>query len=90
MKLSRVFLIVLFSIFCISLNAQVFIGGNLGFYTTNDKTSDGGTTLTKSSDYSLSLSPKVGKFLSEKTAVGFAFNIFLSGSTSGVNPETIY
>lgn len=89
MKSSRVSLIVLFSVFCIGLNAQVFIGGNFGFNISDDKTNDGGATINKSSNYSLSLSPKIGKFLSEKTAIGFALNISLSGNTAGVNPETI-
>jgi hypothetical protein len=85
MKSGSVFLIILFSFFCIGLNAQVFIGGNFGFNTTNDKTVYGYTT----SDYSLNLSPIVGKFLSEKFATGFSLDISISGNTSGVNPETI-
>jgi outer membrane protein len=89
MKSNSVFLIILFSFFCISLNAQVFIGGNFGFNTINDKTDYGGTTTDKTSNYSLSLSPNVGKFLSDKFAIGLALDISLSVNTTGVNPETI-
>ena len=84
MKFNGVFLIVLFSFFCITLNAQVFIGGNFGFNTTNNKTGDGN----KTSSYGLNLSPIVGKFLSDKFAIGVALDMSLSGNTSGVNPET--
>jgi hypothetical protein len=84
MKSSSVLLIVLFSFFCISLNAQVFIGGNFGFTTSNHKSDNGN----KTSNYSLNLSPIAGKFLSEKFAIGAAFDISFAGSTSGVNPET--
>jgi hypothetical protein len=84
MKSYRVFFIALLSFFCFSLNAQVFIGGNFGFNTTNNKTADGN----KTSGYSLSLSPYAGKFLSDKFAVGVALDITFSGNTSGVNPET--
>lgn len=83
MKSSSFFSIVLFSFFCISLNAQVFIGGNFGFNTTNHKSGDGN----KTSNYSFNLSPSVGKFLSEKFAIGAALDISLSGNTAGVNPE---
>jgi hypothetical protein len=83
MKSSSFFLIVLFSFFCISINAQVFIGGNFGFNTSNHKTGDGN----KTSNYSLNLSPNVGKFLSEKVAIGAALDISISGNTAGVNPE---
>jgi hypothetical protein len=84
MKIRSGLLIVLFSFFCISLNAQVFIGGNFGFNATNDKTIYGNTT----SNYRLNLSPVLGKFLSEKVATGFALDITLSGNTYGVDPET--
>ena len=86
MKSFRAFLSLLFSVFCISLNAQVFVGGNIGFTSASDKnTSDG----SKTSNYIFSLTPTVGKFLSEKTAIGFALDISLSGNTSGTNPESI-
>ena len=89
MKSYRAFFIVLLSFFCISLNAQVFVGGNFSFNTSNDKTDDGATTIHKVSNYNFALLPKVGIYLSEKVAVGLALNISFNGSTSGVNTETI-
>lgn len=89
MKSYRVFLIALLTFFCINLNAQVFVGGNFRLNTSNAKTDDGTTTTQKTSDYGFDLSPIVGKFLSEKLAIGFALDISLSGNSSGVNPETI-
>ena len=89
MKSYRVFFIALLSFFCISLNAQVFMGGNFRFNTSNAKTEDGATTTHKASNYSFDLSPNVGKFLSEKLAIGFSLDISLFGNSSGVNTETI-
>jgi opacity protein-like surface antigen len=89
MKSSRVLLIALFSFFCISINAQVFVGGNFGFNTTSDKTDYGGIPSDKTSNYGFSFTPNIGKFLSEKFAIGLALDISLSGNTSGVNTETI-
>lgn len=89
MKSYRVFLIILFSLICISVNAQVFVGGNFGFNTTNNKYLDGATTIQKGSNYNFYLSPIVGKFLSEKFAVGVALDLSLSGNKTGVNTETI-
>jgi outer membrane protein len=89
MKSYRVFSIILFSLICISVNAQVFVGGNLGFNTANNKFLDGGTTTSKGSNFNFSLSPFVGKFLTEKVAVGVELDLSLSGSTTGVNTETI-
>ena len=76
MKSYRVFSIVLISLICISVNAQVFVGGNFGFNTTNSKSQNGVTTTTKGSNFNFSLTPIVGKFLSEKFAVGVELIIF--------------
>jgi hypothetical protein len=51
------------------------VGGNFSLYTTGGSTSYGSTTTDKTSTFNLSLSPKVGKFLSEKVAAGVALNI---------------
>jgi hypothetical protein len=87
MKSCRVFLIAFCSFFFINLNAQVFVGGSVGFNTSNDK--EEGATMQKSSSYYLSLRPKAGKFLSEKLAIGLALDISLSGSKTEVNTETV-
>jgi hypothetical protein len=89
MKSSRLFLITLFSLFFVSLNAQVFVGGNFAFNTHNNKTDLGTTTTQKVSDYSFDFAPKAGVFISDKVAFGLALDIFFSGSTSGVQTKTI-
>lgn len=88
MKSCRVFLIVLFSFIYISLNAQVFVGGSVRFNTSNNE-HNGTTTTFKTSNYSLDLGPSMGKFLSEKLAIGLALDISLSGNKTDVNTETI-
>ena len=90
MKSYRVFSIVLFSLLFISVNAQVFVGGNFGFSTTNNKSQFGATTTSKGSDYDFTLSPIMGKFLSEKFAVGVELDLSLSGSKAVANTETIH
>lgn len=89
MKSYRVFSIFLFSLICFSVNAQVFVGGTFGFITTNIKYLDGATTTLKGSNFNFTLSPFVGKFLSEKFAIGIKLDLSLSGSKTGVNTETI-
>jgi outer membrane protein len=64
------------------------VGGNIGFNTGNQKSLDGSVTTGKGSNFNLDLSPNVGKFLSEKVAVGIALNISFSQNTTGVNTET--
>jgi opacity protein-like surface antigen len=88
MKSYRVFSIFLFSLICISVNAQVFVGGNFGFNTTNNKILDGATTIQRGSNFNFALSPLVGKFLSEKFAVGVELDLSLSGSKTSTNTET--
>jgi outer membrane protein len=79
MKSNRVFLLAVFSLFFISLEAQLFVGGNVGFSASNQK-NDNGTTIQKTANYSLALNPYAGKFLSEKLAVGLELYFSLSGS----------
>lgn len=88
MKSCRVFLIALFSFIYISLNAQVFVGGSVRFNTSNSE-DNGTTTPQKVSNYNLDLIPSVGKFLSEKLAIGLALNVSLTGNKTAVNTETI-
>lgn len=87
MKSCKVFLIAICSFVFINLNAQLFVGGNAGFNTSNNNVE--GNTSWKSSSYNLNLRPNAGKFLSEKLAIGLALDISLSGSKTEVNTETI-
>ena len=89
MKKDRVFLIVLFSFFYVSLNAQVFVGGNFGLNTSMDTDTEGSTTIAKTSHLGFLLSPKAGIFLSEKIAAGAALGWSYSRSRSHLDPETI-
>jgi len=87
MKSCRLFLIVLLFFLYLSLNAQVFVGGNVGF--NNSKTELDGPNLQKVSNFSLGLTPRVGKFLSDKLAIGLALDISLSGNKTSNNYEIL-
>jgi hypothetical protein len=85
MKSYRICLIVLVSLFAISLKGQVFVGGNFGFNSASNKSQDGATITYKDSNYRFSLSPFGGIFLSEKFALGIELDLSLNGSKAGVN-----
>jgi opacity protein-like surface antigen len=87
MKSHHVILIFVFSFFCVSLNAQYFVGGNFGLNLSNTKR-DNGVTTSKSTNYNFYLAPSVGKFLSEKVAIGLTLDISFQGGTTGPDPET--
>jgi hypothetical protein len=87
MKSYRVIIIALSSFFCVSLNAQFFVEGNLGFALSSHKTDYGGTT-TKSTENSLFLAPGFGTFISEQVALGLSLDLSFTGGTSGIDPET--
>jgi opacity protein-like surface antigen len=86
MKLCRIIIVACLVCFSINLNAQVFIGGNVGFNATGGKNADNSK---KPSDLSLNLSPKIGTFLSEKAAVGIAVNFATSSSNNNADVQTI-
>lgn len=84
MKSGKIMLIVLLSCFFAGLNAQVFVGGNFSLATTGGSTSTGNITTDKQSSFNFTFSPKAGKFLSEKLAVGAELDLsFLSTKTPG-------
>ena len=89
MKSVRISLIVLFSLFIVSLNGQVFTGGNISLHTNGGSQNDGTTTTDKTSNFNFGLSPKVGIFLSEKVAAGVAFDFEYSRSKIPGNTEII-
>lgn len=71
MKSVKVALISIFVLFSVSLNAQVFVGGNIGVRLaggTNDDNSK------KPTEFDLNIAPTMGKFISEKTAIGVTLN----------------
>jgi outer membrane protein len=86
MKSIKIVLIALFSLFYVSLNAQLFIGGSFGLHGSGGNTDDGTTTTDKTSSFGFSISPRVGKFLTEKVAVGLEVDFNYNHSkTPGVN-----
>lgn len=87
MRTYRVFFTFLFAFFVINLNAQFFVGGNIGFSASTHKNDDGITT-SKATTNSFSFNPSVGKFLSDKVAFGFDLNLTFSGGTTDNDPET--
>ena len=89
MKTGKVVLIILFSFFYVSLNAQVFVGGNFSFMTLGGSTSNGTTTNDKTSQLGLTLAPKAGIFLSEKLAAGATVGFMYNRAKTPGDPETI-
>lgn len=88
MRSIRISLIVTFIVFCAGLNGQIFVGGDFGFNSHTNKTKEMGTVTREYSDYSLSLAPEAGKFLSEKVAIGIALGFSVGGSHSVNANET--
>jgi outer membrane protein len=75
MKSCRIVLISFLSFFFVNLNAQVFVGGDFGLSTSGGSTDDGTTSTDKNSTFNYNFSPKIGKFLTEKVAVGLSLNL---------------
>lgn len=88
MKYYKIYLIAICSFALINLNAQVFVGGSAGLNISSDE-SKATSPTSNTSDYSIGLFPSLGKFLSEKFAIGLALDISFSGSKRDVNPEII-
>jgi opacity protein-like surface antigen len=61
------------------------VGGTVRFNTSNSE--QNGTTPNKSSNYEFNLNPSIGKFLSEKTAIGLALDISLTGDKMNIITE---
>ena len=90
MKLYRVILIALFSSFCLSLNAQVFIGGGINFTNSTREHEDNNELVERESAFGIGFSPKVGVFLSEKLAIGIDLNLSTYKRKTGIDSEAIY
>jgi hypothetical protein len=88
MKSYRIISVALLALLCVSLNAQLFVGGNVSFSGANSKSENGTTITQKGSNFNFDFSPFAGKFLSEKLAAGIALDFTLSGNKSGVVTET--
>jgi len=89
MKTIRLIAIVLFTFLSFNLNAQVFVGGNLGFSTSGGSHDDGTIKTDNSTTTNFFISPKIGNFLSEKVAAGVMLNFAYGKSTIPENSVTI-
>lgn len=89
MKLYRVILIALFSLLCLGLNAQVFIGGGIGFSSTTDEKENLNVLADKSSSMVFTFSPNVGGFVSENLALGIELNFSNFKTENGIDSEFI-
>ncbi len=69
MNISRLLLVLVFSLAAVTVNAQIFVGGSVSLSSNVIKTDDTGI-ITDRSVFSLALSPKAGFFVSEKMAIG--------------------
>src|SRR5450759_269004 len=86
MKSIKIYLIVLFSFFYVSLNAQFFAGGNFSLKTSGGSYTVAGTKTDSPSAFNFDLSPKVGMFLNEKLAAGAALDLSFSTNKTFGDP----
>jgi opacity protein-like surface antigen len=86
MKSARIILITAFVFLSLGMNAQVFIGGNFNISQTGGKRNDGSL---KPSEFDLNLSPQIGKFLSDKVAIGIGLDFGLNNTNSNQDVERI-
>ena len=89
MKPYRFLLIALFSFSFISSNGQFFAGGNIQLNSSNAKTRYANDLTHDAANFSFTVSPIIGTFLSEKLALGLELNLALSRNKTGVSTETI-
>jgi hypothetical protein len=90
MKSIKFIAIAVFAIVCINTNAQLFVGGNFGFYTSGGSIDNGTTSVDKPSTLGFGLSPMVGTFISDDIAIGAKLNLaFQKRKTPGTPDDQI-
>jgi len=89
MRSSGIYLSVLFALVFNGINAQVFVGGNIGLDRSGGKIDNGTVTNDKPSELHFNVSPMAGYFLSEKLAAGAALNLSFSRTKSPGASESI-
>jgi opacity protein-like surface antigen len=87
-NLKILFVSCLFCIFA-GLEAQVFVGGNLGLNSNGGSTKVGTTTTDKTKYFSFNINPMAGYFLSDKLSVGAMLNFGSSKQTIPGTPEEV-
>jgi outer membrane protein len=88
MKTSRIISAVLFSFLCAGLSAQVFVGGSFRINASGNNTSDGSSTSKGPTTMGVNLTPTIGKFLSEKVAIGIGLTFDYTDSKTHGTIET--
>jgi hypothetical protein len=89
MKSLRIVMTIIFVSAGICLNAQVFVGGGLGFSTAGGSIENGNTTTDKPSAFNFNVSPFFRKFGSENMAYGIALNFIAGRTETGGTPGTV-
>ncbi len=89
MKTIRLILIMVFTFFFAVLDAQLFVGGNIGLNASGSKHVDGTVTTDGPKDFGFNVTPRAGKFLSENVALGLDLNFAYDRSESFGNVETV-
>jgi hypothetical protein len=89
MKVIRILLIAVLSFTSFCLHGQFFAGGNIQFNNSNSKTRFANDLTHSTANNSLTFSPVIGVFLSEKVATGIELDVALTRNKTGVNDETI-
>jgi hypothetical protein len=89
MKTRKIILISLISLFYVSVNAQVFVGGNFSINLSGGTHDNGTTTINNPAVFGMHFTPQFGKSLSEKVAVGIGLDFDYTRSKTDGTPETI-
>ncbi|HUW06140.1 MAG TPA: outer membrane beta-barrel protein [Williamwhitmania sp.] len=72
----------------VGAQAQYFVGGQFGFNTTGGSQKSGGVTVDKPKNTSFNFSPSIGKFISDKLAVGVSLNFTAQSLKTTVGGNT--
>jgi len=59
----------------VNANAQVFLGGSLSIYNTNNKSSLDDSKVTANNDFSISIDPQIGFQINEKSSAGLYLSL---------------
>ena len=81
---NKLILLVLF-LAGLELNAQVFVGGGLGIYSSSISTTTGSITNNGPSTLDYNFSPEVGFFIQDNLALGLRLSIFNQTTKTNVN-----
>lgn len=80
--------IVVLAVCSVGAQAQYFVGGQFGFSTNGGSQKSGGVSVDKPKYTSFNLSPSVGKFISDKLAVGVSLNFSVESVKTTYSGDT--